>query len=89
MIASSDEVSSPLAHEKTYGSREAADSTLKDVNERLTAMGDSTINSKNSSLLPDKLFQDDTLDSQRQPCNHSTLVKDENGQYIIDSMSSF
>lgn len=77
-------------------SRLAGDSTLKDVNQRLQQMGDSTLNSKNSSLLPDKLFNDDTLESgagisigNASVIDTSQLVKDENGNYIIDTMSSF
>jgi len=82
-------------------SSSAGDSTLKEVNQRLQQMGDSTINSKNSSLLPGKLFKDDTLDSTAHNLSstinmssaivisQSELQKDKEGNYMIDTMSSF
>ncbi|CAB9514404.1 expressed unknown protein [Seminavis robusta] len=98
MPAPSDEVGSPPLRSTSVSSKDAADSTIQDLHHRL---GDSTMNSKNSGLLPDKLFPDDTIESGATNTSSSKvgvtatvmdtskLLKDGKGQYVIDSMSSF
>jgi hypothetical protein len=94
--------SSSTGNSRTTGSNLA----LREVNHQRLLGGngdDSSVeNSKNSSLRPDKLFNDTTLKSEssylvEQPkkkngsnaLDTSALVKDRNGNYVIDSMASF
>jgi len=81
------------------------DSTMKEVNRRVQQpLTDSTSNSKNSSLVPDKLFNDTTLESNNSlnmddrstatnpttsAINTSELLKDQNGNYLVETMTSF
>ena len=80
-------------------------SALREVNQRLSGVDSSVEGSKNSSLYPGKLFNDTTLKSEssymvEQPKTNATttnssaldtsaLMKDANGNYVIDSMASF
>jgi hypothetical protein len=98
--AASDEQGTKVpGRRSSAASKTLAESALNDVNGRSTNLTDS---SRNSSLHPDTLFPDDILEdsavavaeslkvnARASIIDTSQLLRDSNGNYIIDTMSSF